>query len=337
MKRRVKNYMAVNAYFVIVLLSVVLFFVVWALGWILENLSHRLLRTVKEYGSRGWYLLVGPGVALHESSHALGCVVTRTEIVEFKPVSVQATDEGVCLGYVKYRQPSSPIKNAVINLAPVAVSLVLLVFFALGATYLVPDSHLGGQALVLLQQLIEIKANPTLLADPMYPIVMMSAFVYDFLYTFSELTVLNPLFWIVPFLAMTIMFSSAPSSVDISNAKAGLRWILVFDAIWLVIAYFVPAAGWLLYGLFEFIAVMFLLSFAFAAVGYGFFILVYGMSRLRVPLQIIPFATCIGLAIMMSYMGVGTPAFQTVTAVAAFTGVTLLLLLLSRLYAKRGK
>ncbi len=326
--------MAVNAYFVIVLLSVVLFFVVWALGWLLENLSRRLLKTVQKYGSKGWYLLVGPGVALHESSHALGCVVTRTEIVEFKPVNIQVTDNGVILGYVKYKNPTSPLKKAVINLAPVAVSLVLLVFFALGATYLVPDAHLGGQALALLQQLISMKADPLLLADPLYPIILMGDFVYEFLYTFSALTVLNPLFWIVPFLAMTIMFSSAPSSVDITNAKSGLQLILLFDLVWLVIAYFVPAAGWVLYGVFEFIAVMFLLSFAFAAVGYGFFILVFGMSRLRVPLQILPFAACIGLGIAMAYMGIGTPAFQTVTAVAAFAGVTLLLILLSRLYAK---
>jgi hypothetical protein len=273
-------------------------------------------------------MLVGPGVALHESSHALGCLITRTEIVEFKPINIEVQDDQIVLGYVKYRKPQSNLKNAIINLAPIGVSLLLLVAFTFGATFLVPDRpELGGNALTLIQNLLGAKSNPNVL----YPVTEIGSFVYLFLYTFSGLTVINPIFWIVAFLAMTIMFSNAPSDMDIRNASTGLKYIIVFDLIWLVIAYFFPEAGWLLPGLFEVLAVLFTLSLAFAAVGYGFFILVAAMSKLRSPLQIIPILSCLATGIGLWYLVgqgllVATPAMQTVIAIVVFTIVTLLML-----------
>ena len=311
-----------NAYFGIVLMSFILFFTVWGLGWLLERLSYRMLRTTQSPGSRSWYALVGPGVALHESSHALGCVVTRTEIVEFKPINVSVQEDQVVLGYVKYRKPPSALKNAIINLAPVAVSLVLLIAFAFGATYLVPDRpSLGRSALDLFWDLVNSKSLPLT-----YPVYAIGAYVYQFLYTIAQLTVINPVFWIVAFLAMTIMFSNAPSEADIRNAWSGLKFIVVFNIIWLMVAFFLPQAGWLLFGLFEIMAVMFSLALAFAAIGYGFFILVAAMARLRSPFQIIPFAACIATGLVMSLQGLGTLAFQTMVSLGVFMVLTLLML-----------
>ncbi|MFX1560608.1 MAG: hypothetical protein ACFFBL_08460 [Promethearchaeota archaeon] len=296
-----------------------------------------MLRTTQDPGSRSWYMLVGPGVALHESSHALGCVFTRTKIVEFKPINVEKQGDQILLGYVKYMKPQSRFKNAIINLAPVAVSLVLLILFAFGATYLVPDRPgLGTDALELLSELINLKSNPTLLSDWMYPLTAIGGFVYTFLYTFAQLTVINPVFWIVAFLAMTIMFSNAPSSVDIENASAGLKVIIVFDIIWLVISYFLPQAGWLLYGLFETLAVLFSLALAFAAVGYGFFILVAAMSKLRSPFQILPFFGCILTGAVFYIMGpsfeaVVSSAMQTIISVGVFVVIVGLLLMIKSL------
>lgn len=323
-----------NSYFVIVLLGVILFFVVWFLGWLLERLSQVLLRTTREPGSRSWFMLVGPGVALHESSHALGCVVTRTEIVEFKPINIEVQEDQIVLGYVKYRKPQSNLKNAVINLAPIAVSLLLLIAFAFGATFLVPDRpELGGSIISLIQNLINVKSNPVLLTDIMYPVNEIGSFVYLFLYTFAQLTVINPIFWIIAFLAMTIMFSNAPSDMDIRNAATGLKVIIIFNLIWLIVAYFLPQAGWILFGVYEILAVLFSLSLAFAAVGYGFFILVAAMSKLRSPFQIIPIASCIATGIGLWYfVGQGifswSLASQTVIAIVVFTVVTLLMLLI---------
>ena len=279
-------------------------------------------------------MLVGPGVALHESSHALGCVFTRTKIVEFKPINVERKGDEIVLGYVKYIKPKSRFKNAIINLAPVAVSLVLLIMFAFGATFLVPDRPgLGTNALELLTNLIHLKSNPALLSDWMYPITAIGGFVYTFLYTVAELTVINPVFWIVAFLAMTIMFSNAPSSVDISNASSGLKAIIVFDLIWLVVAYFLPQAGWLLYGLFEALAVLFSLAIAFASVGYGFFILIAAMSKLRSPYQILPFLGCILTGAVFYLMGpsfeaVVSVAMQTIISVGVFVVIAFVLLMI---------
>ena len=94
-----------NVFFVTVLLAIVLFPIVWMLGWFLERLSHASLDVTRKPGSRAWYALVGPGVALHETSHALGCIFTRTEIVEFKPINVSVEGDRVVLGYVKYYNP----------------------------------------------------------------------------------------------------------------------------------------------------------------------------------------------------------------------------------------
>ena len=310
-----------NAYFTIVLLGFALFFIVWGLGWLLEKLSHIMLRTTQDPGSRSWYMLVGPGVALHESSHALGCVFTRTKIVEFKPINVERKEDQVILGYVKYIKPQSRFKNAIINLAPVAVSLVLLIAFAFGATFLVPDRpELGTNALDLLSSLINVKTTPVLLADWMYPLNAIGGFAYTFLYTFAELTVINPVFWIIAFLAMTIMFSNAPSDVDIQNASAGLKAIIVFNFIWLLVAYVFPTAGWLLFGLYEALAVLFSLALVFAAVGYGFFILVAAMAKLRSPYQIIPFLGCILTGVAFYLMG---PAFQAIVSLAMQTIISI--------------
>jgi hypothetical protein len=220
------------------------------------------------------------------------------------------------------------LKNAIINLAPVAVSLVLLILFAYGATFLVPDRpSLGGAALDLFWDLLNMKSNPALLSDVMYPLTAIGAFVYNFLYTVGELTVINPIFWILSFLAMTIMFSNAPSDQDIMNASAGLKFIVVFNVIWLIVAAFLPVAGWILVGLYEILAVMFSLAVAFAAVGYGFFILVAAMTKIRSPFQIIPFLGCIASGFLMSVYNIGSPAFQTIAAIGILIALTIPLLL----------
>ncbi|MFX0108194.1 MAG: hypothetical protein ACFE7R_07915, partial [Candidatus Hodarchaeota archaeon] len=142
-------------------------------------------------------------------------------------------------------------------------------------------------------------------------------------YTIAELTVLSPIFWIVAYLAMTIMFSNAPSEMDIRNAAGGLKFILLFDLIWLAIAFFVPQVGWILPGVFELLAVMFALALAFAGVAYGMFILVAALARIKTPLQLIPLAICLIVGYLMATMGIGSPAFQTIVSVATLVGVIL--------------
>ena len=126
--------------------------------------------------------------------------------------------------------------------------------------------------------------------------------------------------------------------MDIRNAAIGLKIIIIFNLIWLVVAFFLPQAGWLLFGLYEGLAVLFTLSIAFAAVGYGFFILVAAMSKLKSPFQLIPIAACLGTGIGLWYFveqGVfdWSLASQTSIAIVVFTIVTLLMLLIKPLRA----
>ena len=271
-------------------------------------------------------------MALHESSHYLGCKFTGTEVVEFKPINVQRDGDQIVLGYVKYMKPQSSFKNAVINLAPVAVSLILLVLFAYGATFFVPHRPgLGSDAINLIIDLIGVKENALLLADPMYPITQISSFVYTFIYTVGQLTVINPIFWIVAFLAMTIMFSNAPSDMDIRNAAGGLKWIMLFNIIWLVVAYTFPYAGYIFYGIYETLAVMFSLALGFAAVGYGFFILVVILGRIKASFRLIPLLGCIltGAAFwMLGPSSAYTPVMQTLISIGVLIALAVPLLLM---------
>ena len=57
-------------------------------------------QNIRSYGAgllgNGYYYLVAPGVACHETGHALGCILTGTKIVKYVPFR----PEGERLGYV---------------------------------------------------------------------------------------------------------------------------------------------------------------------------------------------------------------------------------------------
>ncbi len=75
-----------------------------------------------------FYLLVFPGVVLHESAHYLACLLTGTKVVHFAPFSPQtATDSRLVLGYVRHERRAFPIR-AIIGLAPVLLNPLGLLF-----------------------------------------------------------------------------------------------------------------------------------------------------------------------------------------------------------------
>ena len=56
-------------------------------------------------GRIAFYLLVFPGVVLHEGAHYLACLLTGTKVVRFAPFSPQrATDSRLVLGYVRHER-----------------------------------------------------------------------------------------------------------------------------------------------------------------------------------------------------------------------------------------
>lgn len=84
-------------------------------------------------GRAAYYLLVLPGVVLHESAHYLACVLTGTEVSCFAPFSPhrRPADDHLVLGYVRHERRAFPVR-AVIGFAPVLVNpLGLLLVTAL--------------------------------------------------------------------------------------------------------------------------------------------------------------------------------------------------------------
>jgi hypothetical protein len=79
-------------------------------------------------GRIAFYLLVFPGVVLHEGAHYLACLITGTEVVRFAPFSPQSSADGrLVLGYVRHERRPLPIK-AIIGLAPVLLNPLGLLF-----------------------------------------------------------------------------------------------------------------------------------------------------------------------------------------------------------------
>ena len=73
-------------------------------------------------GRSVFYLLVFPGVVLHEGAHLLACLITGTKVVSFAPFSPQRSADGrLVLGYVRHEQRALPIR-AIIGLAPVILN-----------------------------------------------------------------------------------------------------------------------------------------------------------------------------------------------------------------------
>ena len=79
-------------------------------------------------GRSAFYLLVFPGVVLHEGAHYLACLLTGTKVVRFAPFSPQrVTDGRLVLGYVRHEQRAFPIR-AIIGFAPVILNPLGLLF-----------------------------------------------------------------------------------------------------------------------------------------------------------------------------------------------------------------
>jgi hypothetical protein len=62
-------------------------------------------------GRSAFYLLVFPGVVLHESAQYLACLITGTKVVRFAPFSLQRSADGrLVLGYVRHKRRIFPIR-----------------------------------------------------------------------------------------------------------------------------------------------------------------------------------------------------------------------------------
>jgi hypothetical protein len=83
----------------------------------------------------GFYLVVVPGVILHESAHYLACRLTLTPVQRFVPFSpkLDAGSGRVVLGYVAHRR-TNPLSGAVIGLAPMLLNPLVLLLLTVSVT-----------------------------------------------------------------------------------------------------------------------------------------------------------------------------------------------------------
>jgi len=109
-----------------------------------SNVMGRLMR-ISGFGGSGsalgrptFYLLVFPGVVLHEGAHYLACLLTGTRVSRFAPFSPGRSDDGrLVLGYVRHERRAFPI-GAIIGLAPILLNplgLLLVTAFLTPLTF----------------------------------------------------------------------------------------------------------------------------------------------------------------------------------------------------------
>ncbi len=103
-----------------------------------SNMMSHLVR-ISGFGGGGsvlgrtvFYLLVFPGVVLHEGAHYLACLLTGTKVFRFAPFSPGRSNDGrLVLGYVRHERRAFPV-GAIIGLAPILLNpLGLLLVTAL--------------------------------------------------------------------------------------------------------------------------------------------------------------------------------------------------------------
>lgn len=145
-------------------------------------------------GRIAFYILVLPGVTLHEAAHYLACLLTGTRVLRFVPFWPQRSASGhLLLGYVRHERRPFPVK-AVIGLAPILLN---------------PLGVLLVTALLTPLTLAEV-------TDPQFEVVKGDILTSGFL-TNSPLVAAT---WI--YLSLSFALGSVPSREDLSSVPVAL-------------------------------------------------------------------------------------------------------------------
>jgi hypothetical protein len=141
-----------------------------------------------------FYLLVFPGVILHEGAHYLACLLTGTKVFHFAPFSPRRSADGrLVLGYVRHERRPVPMQ-AIIGLAPIVLN---------------PFGLLLVTAVLTPLNFAEV-ANPT------FELVEEDILASGFLTGDSLLAVI----W--AYLSLSFAVGSVPSRADLASVPAAL-------------------------------------------------------------------------------------------------------------------
>jgi hypothetical protein len=147
--------------------------------------------------------LIAPGVAIHELSHAAGCVLTGAKIHSM------VLFRGDGSGEVKHGPPKIRyIGDAVIALAPLAGNTLALVL--LGVLLRAPVNFYAVRA-------------DTIQPNQLYFVADLATLVWHDLVLFFKVSSLTSWrTWVFLYFAMCFTMSMAPSRQDLKNAQAGI-------------------------------------------------------------------------------------------------------------------
>ena len=198
-------------------------FFVWM--FILIGLSFAIDRMLARVSSHTAHrIFVGPGVVIHEYSHALACVLTRTKIFEIKLFE----SEG---GHVTHEK-RNPIVMTAIAMAPlfggiIFIMLLALLFNKIGVEF-------SGKFVSL---------EPNNFIQAFFALIVSAGVTfYDNIIMLNHVTIF---FFIFLYLVGSVVAVLAPSKTDLSNAAVGLifLFILAVLVIWLEPLSLIPGAA----------------------------------------------------------------------------------------------
>ncbi len=185
------------------------------------------------FGKFLYLLLMWPGVVVHECSHVIGCILTRTKIHQVKFFSPQQEGNEMVLGYVAHDRPKSAIRRTIVAGAPFfggAAVIFLLVHIFLPSTARIAFSFAG---------------TPAGFID-----VCLRALKEYGRFAFSIMSVINLSSWksyVFLYLLFSISAHVAPSRTDLIHALEGVAFFgaMLLAAQW-VIFHFAPAHTFIL-------------------------------------------------------------------------------------------
>ena len=177
------------------------------------------------------------------------------------------------------------MKEALISTAPIYVGLIILAIIAMLPFF----SNIGSPLWDNFKYLFKIETE----AINSRPLNVMGSVLQSILAVWVDNRLINPIFWVIPYLSLTIMLSSRPSTDDLELAFRGLIYLLFAYIIIVTVSIFTPLIRFILFGVFEFLYVFLSLILALSIAGSVFLAILYFTFRIESYLKILPFIVAI--------------------------------------------
>ncbi len=197
---------------VVSLKQIALFLVgVFALSVLLHMVTQKLRACGSRLLGRRYYYVVAPGVACHETGHALGCILTRTKLYEFVPFRPQPNGT---LGWITHARCEGnwfkKSKEFWIATGPVWFGCIVIFLIS---------QLLSGQN--FMTEIYNMAPTPEELNIFSYLLLLFVSSLSMIVYVFhpANWSLLFPIFL---YLLLCVTSEIALSSVDIKGMKEGL-------------------------------------------------------------------------------------------------------------------